>query len=738
MRSISPVLAALIGIVVSLTPCFADVPHLVNYQGHLANGSGIPITGNHALTFRIYADSTGAGTVLWQEIHAVVPVNAGLFQVILGGTTPIANSLFDSQTRWIGIAVDSDPEMTPRTRITAVPWALRAAVADSALQTGPPPAHNHDDLYYRESELNVPGTVNEPANPVDWTKLKGVPGGFADGTDDVGSGGGPGGGWVDDGTVVRLENGADKVGIGTADPQKKLHVKDATYAYLALETAETTGGAYSGIQFLSPVSGSTTERGFLRFDDLQDMFDWEGKENDIYIGNQAGSIYLNEQGNVGIGTTAPGAALAVISGRGSQPTPGQGLIYAQNTDDSPTANASACVATNSAAAGDPFFSCVAHGDLGWSFGLDNSDENKFKFSTDWADLAAATKVTFTPSGNVGIGTTNPLSKLDLGAGTGPKLRLFEDGTADGKAGFGVDMSGANYETSIYFQSNAAGHLSMGTWNGTTFSEKMRVTSSGKVGIGTNGPAYTLDVAGTTQLQGKTGVQTSPVDSVALFVRDTQLSGGPYAKHLMLLQRSTWNFPSPPSTKNRFAVQYNGQTSVLGAIDVTGDRGSSVPAILAKADGNGTAIRAEAAGSGPGLKVVATGSGDAADLQGNVVIRGAAGGIVLELGEGLDYAEGFDVAGSGEVEPGTVLVIDPKSPGELSVSTSPYDSRVAGIAAGAKSLGSGVRLGADSHDLDVALAGRVYCNVDATEEACRAGRSPHDLSHAGPRHEGGES
>ena len=50
------------------------------------------------------------------------------------------------------------------------------------------------------------------------------------------------------------------------------------------------------------------------------------------------------------------------------------------------------------------------------------------------------------------------------------------------------------------------------------------------------------------------------------------------------------------------------------------------------------------------------------------------------------------------------------------------SSLAGIIAGAKGQGSGVRLGTGQFDCDVALAGRVYCNVDATE----AGVEPGDL------------
>ena len=40
-----------------------------------------------------------------------------------------------------------------------------------------------------ETNLRDPGTINEPSNPVDWSKLKDVPEGFADGEDAVGSSG---------------------------------------------------------------------------------------------------------------------------------------------------------------------------------------------------------------------------------------------------------------------------------------------------------------------------------------------------------------------------------------------------------------------------------------------------------------------------------------------------------------------------------------------------------------------
>lgn len=47
-------------------------------------------------------------------------------------------------------------------------------------------SNDHDGRYFTESELQTPGTINTVGNPVDWTKLKNVPSGFADGLDDSG------------------------------------------------------------------------------------------------------------------------------------------------------------------------------------------------------------------------------------------------------------------------------------------------------------------------------------------------------------------------------------------------------------------------------------------------------------------------------------------------------------------------------------------------------------------------
>jgi hypothetical protein len=63
----------------------------------------------------------------------------GVFDVLLGGTTTLPDALFGTSIRWLGISADLQPELKPRTRLTSVPFAFRAAVADSV--SGAPGVH---------------------------------------------------------------------------------------------------------------------------------------------------------------------------------------------------------------------------------------------------------------------------------------------------------------------------------------------------------------------------------------------------------------------------------------------------------------------------------------------------------------------------------------------------------------------------------------------------------------------
>ena len=52
---------------------WADVPHLIRYQGQAVDAQGVPLEGPYTLTFRLYTAETD-GAILWQETHEQVPL----------------------------------------------------------------------------------------------------------------------------------------------------------------------------------------------------------------------------------------------------------------------------------------------------------------------------------------------------------------------------------------------------------------------------------------------------------------------------------------------------------------------------------------------------------------------------------------------------------------------------------------------------------------------------------------
>lgn len=100
--------------------------------------------------------------------------------------------------------------------------------------------------------------------------------------------------------------------------------------------------------------------------------------------------------------------------------------------------------------------------------------------------------------------------------------------------------------------------------------------------------------------------------------------------------------------------------------------------------------------------------------------------ILEITGGADLSEQFNVTAAADThaQPGMVVCIDPARPGELVVSSKPYDFTVAGIISGAGGVNSGMIMGQQGSVADgahpVALTGRVYCYVDATLGAVQPG------------------
>ncbi len=199
--------------------------------------------------------------------------------------------------------------------------------------------------------------------------------------------------------------------------------------------------------------------------------------------------------------------------------------------------------------------------------------------------------------------------------------------------------------------------------------RMFVSEGGNIGINTTDPGFRLDVNG--RLRFRQGSDTT----AGFYLHQTT----PGADRAFIGMRDD----------NRVGFYGGGGSGWAFLMDVnTGDVGIGTASPGAKLDVNGTAR----------VKV-------------------------LEI-TGADVAERFPTSETGEIEPGTIMAIDPANPGKLCVAAGAYNRCIAGVVTGAGDVPVGAILGnlpgqaADAPA--IALTGRVWVRCDAAERAIRPG------------------
>src|SRR3954466_1510851 len=282
-----------------------SVPRLINITGVFRPADGQAPATVESVTLSIYADQEG-GTPLWQETQTVTLDDRGRYSLLLGATTPggIPSELFGStEAHWLATRFERSGEVEgPRGRLTSVPYALRAANADTL---GGRPASDYV-VSRAATGSRAAGTQSDAAAPA--AELAGTPNFLAKyvTTTDVGQ-------------SALFENGG-QVGINTTVPFDFLHVR-----------FDNPGGNATGLAVQNMSNSATAFSGMLFFDQNNQLGQFQGFNNvthEYRINNIArtgglfdGSInfmigstskfFVGSNSRIGIGTTAPGAALDI-------------------------------------------------------------------------------------------------------------------------------------------------------------------------------------------------------------------------------------------------------------------------------------------------------------------------------------------------------------------------------------------------------------------------------------------
>jgi len=391
---------------------------LVRFSGVLRDQLGQPVAQAVGVKLAIYKDQEG-GPPLWQETQNVQPDIQGNYTVLLGDTTGegIPLELFSSdEPRWFGIQpLIPGSEEQPRLLLVSVPYARKAADADT-LGGKPLSAFQLVDAVAGAGSKSVssPRTAAHPSDDVTAQDAVGTSchiAKFINSTPDLRD------------SVICEVNG--NIGIGTTGPNKPLHIKgDSSINTAQLEidgsgdTAKTYLGMFSGGAYWSAggtYSGSWAADGTNAIPIILLSTGNAFSSIGFYTTPTNNSVPLervriDRNGNIGIGTSGPNRSKLNVKAANVAQTSNTFNVYIE-TSDVQAANVGGSVGLGGQVGGDSNAFGVISGRKENS--IPGNYAGYLAFATPNGGAGMFERVRVDSSGNVGIGTTTPIARLQV-------------------------------------------------------------------------------------------------------------------------------------------------------------------------------------------------------------------------------------------------------------------------------------------------------------------------------------
>ena len=491
----------------------AQSPESMNYQAVIRDVSG-NIIASQAVGVRItLLQGNASGTNVYRETFSPTTTAYGLISLKIGTGTVVSGTFatidWGANSHYVETAVDiaggTNYTVISTTQLMSVPYALYAKSSDAW--------NSNANTNFTNKKVSV-GHTNE-TYPLSVKSF--IDGSITRGID-----------------ILRTDNSGYNIGVPMSFSMLNSNNQPFEFAKLVGRTQINTSGAEIGSLSFQVADGTNWGQNYeqerMRIDnemitvnakntassdaiirlkgtnangsysqlvDLKSTLDGHITSSKFVIstrnqGTMNDNFVVNSSGNVGIGTTSPTTLLQVSDSNAEGPTfkidgLSPSILLQDNSGVSNTV--------------DNFEIRNNLGNLQINYG-DNADANDDGFLSTNA-------FTISNTGNLGIGTSDPKEKLQLGT-----KMFFHAGDVVNAIMYNQFWNGSIWKyasngptSGIEFNSSGQGAINIWTaTSGTAGSQvspqgRLLITNDGKIGVGTTTPAYKLDVNGDVNLTG---------------------------------------------------------------------------------------------------------------------------------------------------------------------------------------------------------------------------------------------